>query len=237
MSGRQPQRSGVAATACASRRRRIYAVDIGSTRSSGFGWACIDPDVPDRIIGSDSIEQLSARLVADLKARRSVALGLEAPLFIPIPVAASRLSRARNDEGSPCWAAPPGLTVASLGLHQAAWILRRVSEHCGNNIRFQVAPSAWPPSPDSTILFCWEAFVSGSVHSSSHVTDAATAATAFLSQEGSLPKANAVTAEHPLSLIGAAALWSGLALDTELLRTSTVVIRPTVRFPGSVQRA
>jgi len=215
-------------------KRRIYAVDVGSTQQGGFAWVCVDPEAPDGIVGSYSIELLSARLVADLQARCSVALGFEAPLFIPIPIAAARLSKARTDEGSPCWAAPPGLTVASLGLHQAAWILRRISEHCGNFIDFRVAPTAWPPSLDTTMLFCWEAFVSGPVHSSSHLTDAATAAMAFVDQEHHLPQATAVTAEHPLSLIAAAALWSGLTTDVELLRTSTVVVRPTSRFQRDV---
>ena len=41
---------------------------------------------------------------------------------------------------------------------------------------------------------------------------------AFLDHEGCLPDANTVTAEHPLSLIGAAALWSGLSVGVEALR-------------------
>lgn len=217
--------------------RRIYAVDVGSTQQDSFAWVCVDPEVPERLTGSRDIELLSARVVADLQAHRSVALGLEAPLFIPVPVAASRLSKARTDEGRPCWAAPPGLTVASLGLHQAAWVLRRVAEHCSNLTRFQVAPTAWPPSPDVTILFCWEALVSGPVHSSSHLTDAATAAMAFVDRERSLLETTAVTADHPLSLIGAAALWSGLATDVEVLRASTVVVRPSTRFRGDVPMA
>ena len=231
---------GVAmALSAASRvgKRRVYGVDVGSTQRGSFAWACVDPDARDLVAGSHCIELLSARVIADLRARRSVALGLEAPLFIPIPVAASRLSKARTDEGSPCWAAPPGLTVASLGLHQAAWILRRIAKHCGDFIDFRVAPTAWPPSPDVTMLFCWEAFVSGPAHSSTHLADAATAAMAFVNLEHRLPEATAVTAEYPLSLIGAAALWSGLVADSELLRTSTVVVRPASGFQGEVLRA
>ena len=41
---------------------------------------------------------------------------------------------------------------------------------------------------------------------------------------GCLP--NAVTAERPFSLIGAAAVWSGLAKGPDLIREPTVVVRP-----------
>jgi hypothetical protein len=41
--------------------------------------------------------------------------------------------------------------------------------------------------------------------------------------------------EHPLSLIAAAALWSGLATDTNVLHQPTVVIRPNEPFAGHVQ--
>lgn len=214
--------------------RRIYAVDVGSTQSDSFAWIRVDPERPTRLFGSSCIELLSERLVADLSAQRSVALGFEAPLFIPVPAAASRLSKGRANEGSPCWAAPPGLTVASLRLHQAAWILRFVREHCDTAVRFEVAPSAWPPRPGAAVLFCWEAFVSGTAHSSSHLRDATTAAMAFLDHEHCLPDATAVTTEHPLSLIGAAALWSGLSVGAEALRTPTVVLRPSAPFRGSV---
>ena len=140
----------------------------------------------------------------------SIALGFEAPLFIPVPNASSDLSRGRKNEGSPSWAAPPGLTVASLGLHQAAWLLRSIARGYVSPVDFRLAPTAWPPTTRATTLFCWEAFVSGAAHSSSHIQDAATAAMAFVDQERGLAEATTVTADNPLSLIGAAALWSGL---------------------------
>ena len=158
-------------------RRRIYAVDVGTTLPDKhgqprFGWACVDPELPEGISGSSSIELLSARLVEDLTAGHSIALGFEAPLFIPVPNASSDLSRGRKNEGSPSWAAPPGLTVASLGLHQAAWILRSIAGGCVSPVDFRLAPTAWPPTTRATTLFCWEAFVSGAAHSSSHIQDA-----------------------------------------------------------------
>lgn len=218
-------------------RRRVYAVDVGSTLQDRFAWARVDPEEPEEIVGSSSIELLSEWLIADLQKCHSVALGFEAPLFIPVPAGASRLSKGRVGEGNRPWSAPPGLAVTSLGLHQAAWILRSVSEHCGKSVSFEVASSAWPPGSDTTIVFCWEAFVSGPAHSPSHTRDAATAARAFVNDELRLADATKVTAEHPLSLIGAAALWSGLAVGSEVLRTPTVVLRPDRPFQGSIADA
>ena len=57
----------------------------------------------------------------------------------------------------------------------------------------------------------------------------------FVDHERGLAEATKVTAEHPLSLIGAAALWSGLAEDPAVLRTPTVVLRPTAPFRGEIR--
>lgn len=214
--------------------RRVYAVDVGSTLQKRFAWVRVDPERPKELVGSRDIERLVGQLIADLRAKRSVALGFEAPLFIPVPTAATRLSKGRDKEGSRSWAAPPGLAVTSLGLHQAAWILRQVYEQCSNSVSFRVAPDAWPPGPEAAMVFCWEAFVSGPAHSETHIGDAATAAMAFLEHERRLVEATRVKAEHPLSLIGAAALWSGLAVGVDVLRTATVVLRPEERFKGEV---
>jgi hypothetical protein len=220
--------------------RRVYAVDIGSTRCEPgqqprFAWAGVDPDAPDTtLVGSSDIEELCDHLVTDLSERRSVALGFEAPLFIPVPVAAANLCRGRTNEGSRSFAAPAGLAVTALGLHQAAWILRRIQQSCGAFVGFTVAPTAWPPNSETTILFCWEAFVSQGAHSATHIGDAATAVMEFLAHEADLQAANAVTAEEPFSLIAAAAMWSRLNVDVEAIRQPVVVLRPTKPFAGEV---
>lgn len=222
--------------------RAIYAVDIGSTRckagqTPNFAWARVDPVDPKFVEGSSDIGKLADRIVRDLQNRQSVALGFEAPLFIPVPAEASALCHGRKNEGSRAFAAPAGLAVATLGLHQAAWILRRIADSCGDAIEFETRAGSWPPSNSHQILFCWEAFVSDKAHGRTHVQDAATAAMAFLSAESNLAGAPIITAEHPLSLIATAALWSGLATDTDVLHQPTVVIRPDEPFAGDVQAA
>jgi len=77
--------------------RVIYAVDIGSTRckagqTPNFAWARVDTVDPRSVVGSCDITKLTDRIVRDLQNRKSVALGFEAPLFIPVPAEPSLLS-------------------------------------------------------------------------------------------------------------------------------------------------
>ena len=224
------------------KRRRVYAVDVGSTLSGGFGWTRIDPDVEDATpAGNGSIANLCMRLVEDLNERRNVALGLEAPLFIPVPKGADDLSKGRANEGNRAWSARAGAPVTTLGLHQAAWILKAVAQQSKYTVRFSLDPSVWPPREGAAVLFCWEALVTGQAHAEKgdregHLRDAATATLEFIKWEdrlGDLP--DPVLAERPLSLIGAAALWSGLAEDGDLIRKPTVVLRPEKRFGGRIK--
>jgi hypothetical protein len=222
--------------------RVIYAVDIGSTRCKAgktpkFAWVQVDPSKPGSVVGSSDIGKLADWIIQDLQDRKSVALGFEAPLFIPVPEEASALSHGRKNEGNRAFAAPAGLAVATLGLHQAAWILGRIADSCGDSIEFETGAGSWPPSESHPILFCWEAFVADKAHGRTHLQDAATAAMAFLSAESNLADATTITAERPLSLIAAAALWSGLATDPDVLHQPTVVIRPDEPFAGDVQAA
>lgn len=186
-------------------------------------------------MGGRSIASLSAAIADDLRAGRAVALGLEAPLAIPVPLGAADLSRGRENEGSRSWAAPFGLAVASLGLHQAAWLLADVRASLGETaaaVRFAHLAEDWP-CPDPT-LFCWEAFVSGAAHSGDHVRDAATAVHAFAAAEGDLRAASTVGAVRPLSLIVAAAMWSGWPCAADALRTQPAVIRPLFPYDGAI---
>lgn len=222
--------------------RVIYAADVGSTRCEGgrtpnFAWARVEPADPTFVVGSSDIGKLADRIIRDLQNGQSIALGFEAPLFIPVPVESSALCYGRKNEGRRSFAAPAGLAVATLGLHQAAWILRRIADSCGDWIEFETGAGSWPPSEGHPILFCWEAFVSDQAHGRTHLQDAATAAMAFLSAEANLADATTITAESPLSIIAAAALWSGLATDTAILHQPTVVIRPDGPFAGNVQAA
>lgn len=208
--------------------RAVYAIDVGKTREpANFAWARVEPENATEVIGSHDIQVLVCKLVHDLDRGYSVALGFEAPLFIPVPEDTADLSRGRAGEGSRAWSAPAGSIVAMLGLHQAAWLLRALYRSCGGICELTLDREMWHEPASRPIVFCWEAFVSQGAHSESHVQDAATAAVEFVKLERDLAETNIVTAEQPLSLIGAAALWSGWTDDINYLRKPTLVIKPT----------
>jgi len=108
-------------------RRVIYTCDVGSTRNQknregpAFAWARLDPNEERKSIqGHRDIKQLVMKLELDIDEGYSVALGFEAPLFIPVPDNACDLSTARCGEGTPSWASRIGLAVSALGIHQSA---------------------------------------------------------------------------------------------------------------------
>lgn len=220
--------------------RVIYACDVGSTRTnpSKFAWSRVEPKINFEVVGSPNICALAAEIGKDLERGYSVALGFEAPLFLPVPESADNLSRGRQGEGNRSFAAPPGAAVTTLGAHQAAWLLRRLFLSCGSQCAFTLDPRAWPPFPSQPVLLCWEAFVAGTAHSTSgeqaHIRDAATAAIEFLNNEYCLIDASAVTAEQPFSLIGAIALWSGWTTSLQVLEESALVIKPTEPYTGPI---
>ncbi|CAN5654099.1 hypothetical protein BH24ACT22_BH24ACT22_06730 [soil metagenome] len=220
-------------------KRAIYACDVGSTRAGNFGWVRVEPDTPKEIKGCSDICALVTKIKEDLEHGYSIALGFEAPLFIPVPQSADDLSRGRQGEGNRPFSAQAGAYVTTLSMHQAAWVLREIYCSCGGTCTFMLNPQDWSPNKSRPILFCWEAFVAGSSKGEggkqSHIQDAATAAMAFLRREEDLINSNAVTVEHPFSLIGAAALWSGWSTDLKILHhDQTLVIKPSKPYEESI---
>jgi hypothetical protein len=210
--------------------RIVYACDIGSTKHPSstppkFAWVRGDPEATTNAVGSHSIDALVRRAVVDISSGVSVALGFEAPLFIPVPLQSNQLSSARQGEGNRSFAAPAGSSVALLALHQCAWILAELAQATRRPCSLTLNIEDWPP-PRDQLLFCWEAFVSGPAHGDTDLADAATAAAEFCANEESLAQANAVAADRPLSLIGAAAMWSGWVGDAAILHQPTLVIKP-----------
>ena len=78
---------------------------------------------------------------------------------------------------------------------------------------------------DDANLFIWEAFVTGAAKGQSDLNDAEIAARTFWSKYPDIIKANAVRADNPFSLAGAALLRSGLGKDLSILRQPCVVIK------------
>jgi hypothetical protein len=95
----------------------IYAIDTGSTiprrNTTAYAWCAVDDaGVPDKPGHCPS--ELVSRIASDIHRGESVALGIEAPQFIPVPTDRARLSLARTAEGNRSWSAPTGGHVAAL---------------------------------------------------------------------------------------------------------------------------
>lgn len=211
------------------RGRAIYACDVGSCRRGNFAWARVGPEQPARPTSSADIEQLVLALRKDFTDGLNIALGFEAPLFVPVPDDPDDIGRARAGEGNRPFSAGAGASAALLGLQQAAWVMSRLR---GGTEEYGVTTDWRPwPHPSPTILL-WEAFVSGGVKGECHADDAITAAMEFHRRETSL--CSDVTSELPLSLVGAAALWSGLCEDPSVLRRPVLVLRPTKRYESGL---
>lgn len=220
--------------------RTIYAVDIGSTRPGrngdrAFAWASVGKSPLEQGVRcSSDIDLLVKEVEEDLLAGYSVALGFEAPLFIPVPKNSDGLSYGRDGDSNRSWAAPAGSSVATLAVHQSAWLLRNLAKSCAGVARLELDYEQWSPRAGDPVLLLWEAFVSGKAHSEGHKRDAATAATFFLTHEGDLSAKATCGADNPISLIGSAALWAGWSQDLKLLHANTLVLKPTQSFEGKL---
>lgn len=199
----------------------IYCADIGSVPNGRFGWARADAgDATSRHRCGTEIVDLVEAVAEDLAGGRPVALGFECPLYIPVPEQPLRLGMARTGEGNRSWSAGAG--ALATGLTQVAWILDEL---------LTGAPSTnaylnWDEFADTGRgLFLWEAFVTDRAKATTHVDDATVAVAALRQALPDPAAANAVTAERPLSILGAALLWSGWSSDAALLHAPCLVIK------------
>jgi hypothetical protein len=201
----------------------VFCADVGSVRSGNFGWArSYSSEAP--VIEHDSSKpaDLAGAVVSELNAGRPVALGFECPLFVPVPTAEMKLGAARGGEGNRAWSAGAGTGALATGLVQAAWVLAAIRSHSrDHSLHFDWMGFA----AENRGLLLWEAFVSAGAKGMSHEDDATIAVAAF---EGALPDptaASTITAERPLSLAGAIALWSGWLDTPAALHQIPLVIR------------
>jgi hypothetical protein len=211
----------------------VFCVDIGSTKEKNFAWCT---EVDGGLRGSTEIEELIEELDLAMRSRQPVALGFEAPLYIPVPKDARNLGKGRPLEKSHPWSQSIGATAGLLGLHQCAWILRSIRSH-RPPYSLKMGNAEWTGSLSAPILYCWEAFVCGDAHSrkegvDGHLRDAANGLRCFRTDEGIPPEAGTAA----LSLIGTAALWTGWLDGVASLREELpLVFKPTELLPDEVQ--
>jgi hypothetical protein len=131
----------------------VAAIDVGALKN--IGWWHHSPS-GETTSGRD-LDSLVDVVVADLGRRTPVALGFEAPLFIPRPASAEQLNRQRAGERGRPWCAGAGTGALALGLQQSAYVFDRIAQHARPRVTFDLEAI----ERGDADLLAWEAFVSG----------------------------------------------------------------------------
>lgn len=202
----------------------IVCVDVGSVPKGKFGWWS---NAHSTSFGNRPSE-LSSHVAGELMNGRSVALGFECPLFVPVAADEMQLGSARPGEKDRAWSAIAGAGSLTTGLAQLTWVLRAVLAELEHPVPAFLDWSSFQAAPVG--LFLWEAFVTGSAKTVSHVDDARAGAEAFINALPSVSTANAIDCSGEVhSLAGAALLRTGWSEDLALLRKPCTVIRAAVQ--------
>lgn len=217
---------------CVRNPLAVFALDVGSPRQrgrSGLGWAmAVDSTTVAVARTGTDIDSLPRVMMEARDAGAAVALGIEAPLWLPMPDSVHKLSTGRPNERDRSCFAPAGGYVAMLGLQQLVFVLRRLPIAW----TFTLDATAWQEAREPVLL--WEAFVSGNAHATDgdHVRDAATAAVGFIEwlRGKREPAPVAPDPDVPILSLAAVALsWTGRPTG---LAQPAVVVRPSQPFEG-----
>lgn len=193
------------------------AIDIGSPAKGNLGWWVLGPDIDQG--GTDPGAMFDCLSMA--LANGPLALGFEAPMYVPAKREAQNLLRSRPGEGSRAWSVAAGATTTAVALAVVPWVLDELS-------RRSSGVSAWqewtrrPKQPGELLVF--EAFVSGGP-SDGHAADARAAALAAHMVFKAADQPSHLEAEHCFSMLGAALLHAGMSEDLSELQRQCMVIR------------
>lgn len=201
----------------------VVAIDVGAPRN--IGW-CRSRGGSHDAQGRD-LDGVVAAVADDLDAGRRVAVGFEAPLFVPAPAAANGLNLQRVGERGRPWCAGAGTGALAMGAQQTTYVFTRLAERVGAR-RVTFLPEVLRSGEAD--LLVWEAFVTKDAKDRTsldpHVDDARVAVQEFERRW----RAGVMTSdiEEPLvvNLAAAGLLASGLTDDVSLLRMPCLVVRP-----------
>ena len=202
----------------------VGVIDIGSPKKKNIGWAIVGPMA---CAGEDLDEGVCAFAEA-LKAA-PLALGFEAPMFVPMREKAKNLTCARDGEGDRAFSAGAGAAVLVTSTVVVPYVLRSLRE-AAPDATATLNWQGWPfgaASPRQLLLF--EAFVSkgGKKRERGHVDDAKSAAQALWNMiETKEPLGPAVTVGRCFNILGAMMLRTGWSCDVSVLSQLCLVVRP-----------
>jgi hypothetical protein len=202
----------------------VFCADIGSITRNSFAWARRMPAADhEEVHEPESIEALAVAVVQALQNGEPVALGFEAPMFVPVPDDPNMLGKARPcDEGSPSWSSQVGASVLATAMVQIPWILDYIRQHAPD-VHLHLTWESFEAT--QTGLLLWEAFISGDAKGDSHEDDACIGVQTFCDQLPTPGEAIAAQTPRPFSVLAAAATWAGWELPAEDFRSACVLVR------------
>ena len=144
----------------------IVSIDMGSPKRGSFGWC----DNRKHEEGCHNVDELLKLLLKE----NYFAVGIEAPLFIPVrPKALKDFSGKREFDSDHPWSAGAGACVTSINLGFLASLLTRIYKE-KPDIVVTTDRTEWKKRAKNCILI-WESFISGkseaSTKDSRHLDD------------------------------------------------------------------
>jgi hypothetical protein len=207
--------------------RVVAAIDVGKVVNIGW-WRAAATTPP---AGRHDLDELCDILADDLRRERHVALGFEAPLWVPMATTTFELGRQRPGEGTRSWGASAGAAVLACVLQQSVYVLSRIASATGP-IQATVDPLMWLGG--SASLLVWEAFVSDMAKDRTtldpHVSDARAAVQEFERRVAVGELVSDLGGENAVSIAGTALVIAGLTNDLSVHTRPTIVIKaPSLR--------
>jgi hypothetical protein len=206
----------------------VACLDVGSARKTG--WAVL---ANGKFRTGTEIATLAVELGGDLAIGRSIALGFECPLYVPVRADPAELLQQREGEDGRPWSAAAGAGVLVAGLAQMRWLMSKLKEGYPK-LR---GTTRWSQLLEGeSQLFLWEAFVCSERNAavlpalvldrSEHEQDAAIATKAFCDRMGAAATpASDLLDGSVLSLAGMQLIAAQLTEDLSLLTESCIVVK------------
>ncbi len=202
----------------------VAVIDIGSPAKDNIGWAVVGNR---RRSGSHLDACIHA--VAGALAAGPVALGFEAPMFVPVRDKPRELAKARTGERDRPFSAAAGAAVLVTATVVVPYVLRHLRKAMPD-ARATVDWHSWSRDEMAARqLLLFEAFVSKWPRGGAarHVEDAGRAAEHFYARLTSgEPVESSVTAVERFNILGAMMLRTRWTEDTSVLSQACLVVRP-----------
>ena len=215
-----------------------YCAAVAAGPAGSLGWARARRDGTNMVVvGGSSIDELVNRMAGDFKKRRPFSLGMLTAPFAPAAAGARAVSRARAQRRELTITMAVSTGQVGARVNELARVLIAL-ELLAPDVRATLDVLA-SVETDATAILVWEAALAGATNTTAVdlVNDAASATVKFLDDlQAGLISAAPVAAHGEVSLAGTVLLLSGLAEGLIVLHQPRVVVKPTARWSGAIER-